>query len=499
MSNKELSHLLNGFITDAIVDTLKNIDISNIQLDSRLLTTNGLFVALNGTQTDGRLYINKAIELGAVAALIDANDTNFDTCIYSIPVITIDELESKLSEIASRFYDYPQHELSLIGITGTNGKTTVNQLVGQWLTLLGKKTYCMGTLGNGLYGQLVDSPNTTLNAIDLISHLARARQLGASHVVMEVSSHGLSLGRVNALHFDVAAFTNLTQDHLDFHGTMQAYADAKHMLFTDAYSKTMVLNGVDNTAKGWIAQWQQQNRLVELSCFNESSALALNNVVAKNIAFDQQGFSASLSVNNSSFNLRTKLLGAFNVDNVLTAFSCLLNAGFSAQQLLEHVSKLTPVAGRMEVFGNENTPSVVVDYAHTPDALKQALSALRVHCSGQIWIVFGCGGDRDAKKRPLMAAIAEQYADRLVITQDNSRSESPSAIFADMLEGIDNKDLVTVEHDRTFAVKSTIERAKVGDIVLLAGKGHEDYQILQCGRVDYDERALAQNTVENLL
>ena len=499
MSNKELSHLLNGLIADTTVDKLQNIDISNIQLDSRLVTTNGLFVALNGEQTDGRLYINKAAELGAVAALIDADDANFDTSNFSIPVIAIDALESKLGEIASRFYNYPQHELSLIGITGTNGKTTVNQLVGQWLTILGKKAYCMGTLGNGLYGQLVDSPNTTLNAIDLIAHLARAKQLGASYVVMEVSSHGLSLGRVNTLHFDVAAFTNLTQDHLDFHGTMQAYADAKHMLFTDVYSKTMVLNGADNVAKSWIAQWQQQNRFVELTCFNEPSALALNNVVAKNISFDQQGFSASLSVNNSSFNLRTKLLGAFNVDNVLTAFSCLLNAGFSAQQLLKHVSKLTPVAGRMEVFGGESTPSVVVDYAHTPDALKQALSALRVHCRGQLWVVFGCGGDRDTKKRPLMATIAEQYADNLVITQDNSRSESPSAIFADMLEGIEHKEQVTVEHDRTFAVKSTIERAKVGDIVLLAGKGHEDYQILQCGRVDYDERALAQKTVENLL
>lgn len=499
MNNKELSHLLDGLVANTIANKLKNIDISCIQLDSRLVTTNGLFVALHGAQTDGRLYINKAAELGAVAALIDADDASFDTSNFSIPVIAIDALESKLGEIASRFYDYPQHELSIIGITGTNGKTTVNQLVGQWLTILGKKAYCMGTLGNGLYGQLVDSPNTTLNAIDLIAHLACAKQLGASHVVMEVSSHGLSLGRVNRLHFDVAAFTNLTQDHLDFHGTMQAYADAKHMLFTDAYSKTIVLNGADNVAKRWIAQWQQQNRLVELTCFNEPSVLALNNVMAKNIAFDQQGFSASLSVNNSSFNLRTKLLGAFNVDNVLTAFSCLLNAGFSAQQLLEHASKLTPVAGRMEVFGNENTPSVVVDYAHTPDALKQALSALRVHCRGELWVVFGCGGDRDVKKRPLMAAIAEQYADNLVITQDNSRSESPSAIFADMLEGIENKEWVTVEHDRTFAVKSTIERAKVGDIVLLAGKGHEDYQILQCGRVDYDERALAQTTVENLL
>lgn len=502
MSNKALSHLLEGYVTNEQLAALAAIDISNIGIDSRLITTNGLFVALNGAQTDGRLYINKAIELGAVAVLVDSSDKDFDTFdikAYSVPVIAIGELEMQLSEIASRFYDYPQNDLSLIGITGTNGKTTVSQLVGQWLTLLGKTAYCMGTLGNGLYNDLAYSPNTTLNAVDLIAHLHRAKQLGASHVVMEVSSHGLELGRVKALHFDVAAFTNLTQDHLDLHGTMQAYGEAKYALFTDAYSKKVVLNNADETAQQWIERWRADNRLVELTCFNQTSDLAINNIIADNVVFDHCGISASLSVNDNSYNLRSKLLGAFNLDNILTAFSCLLAAGFTAEQLLEHVSTLSPVAGRMEVFGNDKTPSVVVDYAHTPDALKQALKALRVHCNGELWVVFGCGGDRDATKRPLMASIAEQYADRLVITQDNSRSESPSLIFADMLEGIERKEDVVVEHERTFAVKSTIERAKVGDIVLLAGKGHEDYQILQCGRVDYDERALAQKTVEELL
>lgn len=499
MSNKVLAHLLSGLVDDKVLNHCLDIDISNIQLDSRRISTHGLFIALNGAQTDGRLYIDKAVELGAVAVLVDAGDDDFEWRNFPIPVIEVTELENKLSDIASRFYDFPQHELSLIGVTGTNGKTTVNQLISQWLTLLGKKVYCMGTLGNGLYGELIDSPNTTLNALDLISHLALAKSLGANYVVMEVSSHGLSLGRVKRLKFDVAAFTNLTQDHLDFHGTMQAYADAKQILFTDEFSKTMVLNGSDHTAQAWLEQWRRNNRLVELTCFNQPSLLALNNVIAKNVLFDHQGISASLWVNDHSYNLRAKLLGAFNLDNLLTAFSCLLNAGFNAEQLLAHVSSLSPVAGRMEVFGYENTPTVVVDYAHTPDALKQALKALRVHCDGKLWVVFGCGGDRDAKKRPLMASIAEQYADEVIITQDNSRSESPSSIFADILEGIKDPSVIRVEHERSYAVKDTIERAMIGDLVLLAGKGHENYQILQCGRVDYDERALAKQTVENLL
>lgn len=510
-SSKMLTQLLKGIIDNEQLNLLSNIEINHIQLDSRLISSNGLFVALNGAQTDGRLYINKAIEQGAVAVLVEDNlieenatsgfelkNADSTDASLNIPIIKVADLNSQLSEIASRFHDFPQKNLSLIGITGTNGKTTVNQLIGQWLTLLGKKVYCMGTLGNGLYGQLTESPNTTLNAIDLIAHLALAHQLNAEYVVMEVSSHGLSLDRVKSLHFDVAAFTNLTQDHLDFHGTMQDYSDAKLQLFSPQYSNKIVLNGADQTAKSWIKQWQDNNRNVQLCCFNDTHSLAQNNIYAKNVKYTNKGISASLVVNKETYTLSSKLLGAFNLDNLLTAFSCLYSAGFHVSELVNSLSLLSSVVGRMEVFANDKSPSVVVDYAHTPDALKQALQALKLHCSGQLWVVFGCGGDRDNQKRPLMAAIAEEYADKIVFTQDNSRSESPSTIFSQMLSGVKKPDAIVVDYERTNAVKYAIEQANVDDIVLLAGKGHENYQILQSGRINYDERALAQNIVSNL-
>jgi len=498
MNNKELKHLLEDIATDEQQSLLAGINISNIHLDSRLIVTDGLFVALNGAQTDGRLFIDKAIELGAVAVLIDTVDDDFNPLLFDIPVIEVPKLSSHLSLIASRFYDFPQHKLKFIGITGTNGKTTVNQLVGQWLTLMGKKAFCMGTLGNGLYGDLVESPNTTLNAIDLIAQIDIAHRVGADYVVMEVSSHGLTLDRVRSLHFDVAAFTNLTQDHLDLHGTMQAYSDAKLQLFTPKYSEKVVLNGRDDVAKQWMTQWQNKQREMQLCCFGQSHPLAQENILATDVIYSNKGISASLTVNENTYKLQSSLLGAFNLDNLLTAFSCLYSAGFAADTLMESVSLLNPVAGRMEVFTNDNSPSVVVDYAHTPDALKQALTALRHHCTGQLWVVFGCGGDRDTKKRPLMAQMAEKHADIVVFTQDNSRSESPSVIFSQMLEGIKNTDAITIEHERSYAVKYAIEHAEKEDIVLLAGKGHEDYQILQCGRIDYDERALAQQMVDKL-
>lgn len=518
MPNKTLNTLLKGIIDDQVLSTLPKVLIDNIELDSRLITKNGLFVALNGAQTDGRLYIESAIKQGAVAILVDVSDGTLDCTSDSslssslssaldanklnnndIPVIEIINLNRHLSDIASRFYNFPQNDLSLIGITGTNGKTTVNQLIGQWLTLLGKKVYCMGTLGNGLYDQLIDSPNTTLNAIDLIAHLAKAKDLNADYVVMEVSSHGLSLDRVKSLHFEVAAFTNLSQDHLDFHGTMQAYSDAKLQLFTPEYSSKIVLNGSDSVAKSWISQWQENKRNVELCCFNGMNTFAKCNINAADVIYSNKGISGSLVINEHVYKLQTKLLGAFNLDNLLTALGCMHSAGFDIEELVSTMTALSPVMGRMEVFANDKSPSVVVDYAHTPDALKQALLALRLHCTGRLWVVFGCGGDRDNSKRPLMASMAEKYADKVIFTQDNSRSEDPSVIFSQMLQGINSKDAITIEYERKTAIKYAIENADVSDIVLLAGKGHENYQILQSGRIDYDERALALETVDNLL
>jgi len=499
MLNKPLNILLKDIIDDQMLSTLSEISVSHIELDSRLITNNGLFIALNGTQTDGRLYIQSAIKQGAVAVLVDDSTLEINKVENGIiPVIKVTHLNSHLSNIASRFYDFPQNDLSLIGITGTNGKTTVNQLIGQWLTLLGEKVYCMGTLGNGMYNHLVDSPNTTLNALDLVAHLAKAKELNADYVVMEVSSHGLSLDRVKSLHFDVAAFTNLSQDHLDFHGSMQAYGDAKLQLFTPEYSKKMVLNASDDLAKSWINHWQEKQESVDLCCFNQSSVLANININAIDVIYSNKGISGSLVINEHIYKLESKLLGEFNLDNLLTALGCMYSAGFDIETLISTMPTLSPVMGRMEVFTNDKSPCLVVDYAHTPDALKQALLALRVHCEGRLWVVFGCGGDRDNTKRPLMASMAEQYADRVIFTQDNSRSENPSTIFAQMLEGIENKDAITIEYERTTAIKYAAKNADINDIILLAGKGHENYQILQSGRIDYDERALALEVVNNL-
>jgi len=506
MLNKALKVLLTDIVDEHVLSTLSEISISNIELDSRLIMNNGLFVALNGAQTDGRLYIESAIKQGAVAILVDADET-LDTSQLNnnqlennnVPIIQVVNLNSHLSDIASRFYNYPQNDLSLIGITGTNGKTTVNQLIGQWLTLLGKKVYCMGTLGNGLYDQLIDSPNTTLNALDLIAHLAKAKELNAEYVVMEVSSHGLSLDRVKALHFDIAAFTNLSQDHLDFHGSMQAYSDAKLQLFTPEYSNKFVLNGNDDVAKSWMKNWQEKQDNVDLCCFNQSNDLANVNINAIDVVYSNKGINGSLVINDHVYKLESKLLGMFNLDNLLTALSCMYSAGFAIEKLVSTMAILNPVMGRMEVFTNDKSPCVVVDYAHTPDALKQALLSLRVHCTGYLWVVFGCGGDRDNTKRSLMASMAEQYADKVIFTQDNSRNETPSIIFSQMLDGIKNKDAITIEYERMTAVQNAIQNADINDIVLLAGKGHENYQILQSGRIDYDERAFALKTVTNLL
>ncbi|MDP2561457.1 UDP-N-acetylmuramoyl-L-alanyl-D-glutamate--2,6-diaminopimelate ligase [Psychrobium sp. 1_MG-2023] len=500
MNNKSLINLLALDTVTNYAAELNGISVNAITLDSRQVSAGSLFVALNGAQTDGRLYIDKAIDLGASAVLSEAqSDDNKDAEIINISyregiaIIHVTHLSHLLSEIASRFYDHPQRQLKLIGVTGTNGKTTVTQLISQWLELLGHKPYSMGTLGNGFNGHLADSPNTTLNPIDLIAHLASARDGGADYVVMEVSSHGLELGRVSALHFDATAFTNLTQDHLDFHGDMASYAKAKQQLFSANYTDKAALNANETIVTEWLAQW---DNAVELSLFNQGQTDQSSYLEATNVVYSNHGIKADIQSSFGQGQLNSQLLGAFNLDNLLTALNVLCLLEFSLDKLLVIAPKLSAVAGRMEVFHQAKSPSVVVDYAHTPDALEKALLALRVHCQGQLVVVFGCGGDRDQTKRPLMARAAEQYADKVYITQDNSRSESPEIIFSHVLAGIQQRDAIVVEYDRVRAVSQAVHAAGSEDIVLLAGKGHEDYQLINGQRISYDERALANELVK---
>lgn len=499
MSNSAMScslhQLLKNVVNDQLLSQIEPLDVTAVTLDSRQVSEGGLFVALSGANTDGRLYIDGAITNGAAAILceLDNGRPNYVDVNDSIPIIYITDLSLRLSQIASEFYQHPQNDMVLIGITGTNGKTTVTQLIAQWLDALGYSTYSMGTLGNGLTGQLIESPNTTLNAIDLIANLANAKDLGAQFVVMEVSSHGIDLGRVGALTFDIAAFTNLSQDHLDFHGTMENYAEAKKQLFGAKYSKQAVLNGNDTIALEWAQDWHDE---IPLSSFNQRLPHASQYVLANDISYTSDGISATIEASYGKGKLNSKLLGQFNLDNLLCAINVLCLAGFELDKVLTLAPNIESISGRMEVFQQGNSPTVVVDYAHTPDALAQTIKALRRHCQGQLSVLFGCGGDRDNSKRPLMAQAASQHADALIVTQDNSRSESFEQILAHINAGFTGNENIIIEKDRIKAVEQAVANAQFGDIVLLAGKGHENYQIIGSQRFDYDERALAQKLVE---
>lgn len=495
---RSLHQMLRSVVSEELLSQIEPLNVQAITLDSRCVTSGGLFVALGGANTDGRLYIDAAIEKGAVAVLCELDNGRgaYVELSHSTPIIYIPNLALRLSHIASEFYQHPQNEMVLIGITGTNGKTTVTQLICQWLEKLGHTTYSMGTLGNGLTGQLVESPNTTLNAIDLMANLANAKQLGAQYVVMEVSSHGIELGRVDALTFDISAFTNLSQDHLDFHGNMESYADAKKQLFSAKFSKQAVLNGNDNIAFAWAQDWHYEN---PLSSYNQKLPHANDFVLANDVIYSTDGISAVIDASFGQGQLNAKLLGQFNLDNLLCAINVLCLAGFELAQVLKIAPSLASIPGRMEVFQHGNSPTVVVDYAHTPDALTQTIKALRRHCQGKLSVLFGCGGDRDNSKRPLMAQAASANADSLIVTQDNSRSEPFEQILTHIMTGFTTTENIVIEENRAKAVKLAVSNAKFGDIVLLAGKGHENYQIIGNQCLDYDERALAKSLVEAYL
>jgi len=491
-----LSELLSGLLPEAELAKLEQIKINGLSLDSRTLCEGWLFVALNGSLSDGRIYSAGALKQGASAVLseLTADQSSYVELTDAGFIVHVADLVAQLSRLAGIFYRQPSNKLTLIGVTGTNGKTTVTQLIAQWLELLGHRTYTLGTLGNGFIKQLEPSINTTLNAIDVQRHLAQAVTAGATYAVMEVSSHGLALDRVEDLVFDVAAFTNLSRDHLDFHGDMAQYAAAKQMMFSAKYCVKAVLNGQDPMTKQWLKQWDPQ---VEVSCFNQRMPDVEDYLVATDVQYHSGGIRATVATATSQQQgqLDCQLLGAFNLENILAALNVLTSAGFALNNLLALAPQLMPVAGRMEAFTRVGHPTVVVDYAHTGDALVKALQALRVHCDNELVVMFGCGGDRDQGKRPLMAAAAEQYADKVIFTQDNSRSEPPQLIIDQMFAGIKAPAAITVELTRTKAVQLAVNNAQVNDIVLLAGKGHEDYQLLGDQRLDYDERVWAQQVL----
>ncbi|MCV9878408.1 UDP-N-acetylmuramoyl-L-alanyl-D-glutamate--2,6-diaminopimelate ligase [Brenneria izbisi] len=484
MADRNLRDLLAPWVQDTPACALREMT-----LDSRAAAAGDLFVAVVGHKTDGRRYIPQAIAQGVAAIVAEAEGEAGDGAVremHGVPVVYLSNLNQRLSALAGRFYQQPAERVQLIGVTGTNGKTTTTQLLAQWSQALGETSSVMGTVGNGLLGRVAPAENTTGSAVDVQQMLSQLVDQGASVTAMEVSSHGLVQHRVAALPFAAAIFTNLSRDHLDYHGDMESYEAAKWSLFADHRVGQMIINADDETGRRWLAK------------LPDAVAVTLeNNLVPgcrgrwlKATAIDYHDNGAVIRFDSSwgQGEIQSKLMGAFNVSNMLLALATLLSLGYPLSQLITAGAQLQPVCGRMEVFHAEGKPTVVVDYAHTPDALEKALEAARLHCQGQLWCVFGCGGDRDKGKRPLMGSIAEQLADRVVITDDNPRSEEPQAIVADIMAGLLDAGRVQVIHGRAEAVTSAVMQAQEHDVVLVAGKGHEDYQLVGDRRLDYSDR-----------
>lgn len=485
-----LSTLLEPWVDVSTYD-FHAIAISHLELDSRKVTDGSTFVAVKGHAADGRAFIQSAISSGANAVIAQACDLHVEGSIElfgQVPVIYINELDQKLSELASRLY--PLGGMQLIGVTGTNGKTTITQIIAQWLDLVGKRAAVLGTAGNGFLDALQPAVNTTGSAIEIQHTLASLEEKGAGYTAMEISSHGLVQGRVRTLPFAASVFTNLSRDHLDYHGTMEEYELAKRSLFTEHECGKAVINVDDVVGAKWAAQLSDA---IQVSLHPLTSE---NAVFASSVEYSDSGISLSFSGRFGEGELTVPLIGEFNANNVLVALATLLALGVNKQALIETASQLTPVIGRMELFQSENRAKVVVDYAHTPDALEKALLALRVHCRGKLWAIFGCGGDRDTGKRPMMAEIGERLADNVILADDNPRSESPQAIVADMLAGVKKPEQVIVEHDRFKALQHALANSEANDIILLAGKGHEDYQVLANETVHYSDRESALQLLE---
>ncbi|NOH80650.1 UDP-N-acetylmuramoyl-L-alanyl-D-glutamate--2,6-diaminopimelate ligase [Vibrio sp. RE86] len=485
-----LSQLLSPWV-ELSAHELGDTVIERLELDSRKITKGSTFVAIKGHAVDGRKFISKAVELGANAVIAHACESHAHGSIErfnGVVIVYVDALNELLSDIAARLL--PLKEMQLIGVTGTNGKTTITQVIVQWLTLAGKRAAVLGTVGNGFLEDLTPAVNTTGSAIEIQQTLSSLESQGADVTAMEISSHGLVQHRVKALAFKVGVFTNLSRDHLDYHGTMEEYALAKKSLFTEHSCQKAVINVDDPVGAEWV---ETLNDVIAVSL--KPSSLK-NSVYATSVHYSESGISLTFDGVFGQGELNAPLIGEFNANNILVAFSTLLAMGIDKALLVETAAQLKPVLGRMELFKNNQQAKVVVDYAHTPDALEKALQALRVHCNGQLWAIFGCGGDRDTGKRPMMAEIGERLADKVILSDDNPRSESPSAIVQDMLAGMVEPDKATVEHDRYKALEFALNHSQPDDIILLAGKGHEDYQVLANETVHYSDRESAMQLLE---
>ena len=474
--------------------------VSDLTLDSRAATPGSLFLAARGHSHHGLAFAPEAVARGARAVLYEpgAATTELPAEVFLAPV---PELTERAGLIADRFFGAPSQRITVAGITGTNGKTTCAWLLAQALQRRGRQCGYMGTLGVGLPPEVTPMPHTTPDAVTVHRQLAALAAAGAECVSMEVSSHALDQARVNGVRFHTAAFTNLTRDHLDYHGTMEHYGAAKARLFAWPGLTCRVIN-FDDPFGAVLARTASPARLILTTRAARGSAALPTGaefVCATRVQAESTGLTIEVESSWGTVELPVRLMGEFNVENALTVLAVLLAWDIPLRDAARALGKVRAARGRMEMFGGRGrSPLAIVDYAHTPDALANALRAARLHCRGQLRLVFGCGGDRDAGKRPLMGRIAAQLADDLVLTDDNPRGEDPQRIVADIVAGIGNEAPLTIEHDRALAIRLALQRSAPDDVVLIAGKGHEDYQITAHERRAFRDQSVVADELARL-
>jgi len=473
---KKISDLIN-------IDPHYDRQISGLSLDSRHLAENNIFCACRGTQSHAQTYLEMALQKPIAAVFLEEEGEIFLK--NNIPCIPYPNLTKELGILAAKFYDFPTKEMRVIGVTGTNGKTSISHFIAQHLP---QPCGLLGTLGNGVYGELISGKFTTPFGIELQEVFFNLKLKNIKNTVMEVSSHALEQHRTAGINFEIGIFTNLTRDHLDYHGTMENYGAAKAKLFQDYPLKTAIFN-LDDPFSQHLLQIIPQINVLTYSLNNSQASIFCNKI---NLL--PHGYQLEISTPLGIIKTKIKLIGDFNVSNILAAIAIFIALEMPLNEVKEKLFKTQAVAGRMELFQSPNYAPIIIDYAHTPDALEKALQATRKHCNGKLWCIFGCGGDRDQGKRPLMGEIAEKYADQIILTNDNPRHEIPEQIISDIKTGLKSYSFLTIL-DRKQAISHALENAKKNDLILLAGKGHETYQQIGDDFLHYSDR----ETVKYLL
>ncbi|MBF8268346.1 MAG: murE [Gammaproteobacteria bacterium] len=487
-----LETLLAGLADGA---TCGQIRVNGLSMDSRKTGPGDLFLACHGTRTSGVHFLRDAVKAGAGVIVAEA-DAGLQRFFNEVPVITVSDLRTKIGIIAARFHDHPSAKMRVIGVTGTNGKTSVSCFIAQALAEISShKVGLIGTLGYGPYQLLHAGPNTTPDPVTVQSTLADFYRQGIDTVVMEVTSIGLDQGRVRGVDFNIGIFTNLTIDHLDYHGDIDTYAEAKKQLFTSHEIRHAIINIDDTYGRRLFREIATTVPVTGYGLVDQFSVVTVaadTSMVQAMIEEDDPGMTLAIKSSWGEAKLPVAIGGRYNAYNLLASLAALCVMGIPFPQAIERLSQLSPVPGRMEKFGSSGRPTVFVDYAHTPDALQHALTYVKSQTTGKLVCVFGCGGNRDRSKRPQMGAIAETYADRVVLTNDNPRHEDPQAIIAEILNGISDRGRVRVELDRNKAITDAIQSAGADDMILVAGKGHEAYQEIAGQRYPFSDRQLVR-------